>query len=138
MAAESYQTYALALSIFALNLQVHPSPFPTTIPMSMSNQAPNASTSNFTPIFQAAYDEYKKLTGHDLATHPFAAELDQCDSPHSILGVLRKQSQAFTRSRKGDEKLMAWLNPIVHVLFTFCGTLGEGIGLVSISFLPHY
>ena len=103
----------------------------------MSNQVPNASTSNFTPIFQAAYDEYKKLAGHDLATHPFAAELDQCDSPDSILDVLRKQAQAFARSRKGDEKLMAWLNPIVHVLFTFCGSLGEGIGLVSILFLPH-
>ena len=26
---------------------------------------------------------------------------------------------------------MAWLDPIVHILFTFSATLGEGIGLVS-------
>jgi hypothetical protein len=105
----------------------------TAIPMSTRDQTPNASTSNFTPIFQTACDEYKRLTGHDLATHPFATELDHCNSPDGILDVLGKQSQAFATSRKRNEKLLAWLSPIVHVLFTFFATLGEGIGLVSIS-----
>jgi hypothetical protein len=99
--------------------------------MSTSNQASSASASNFTAIFQAAHDEYKRLTGHDLDTHPFAAELDSCDSPDGILNVLQKQAQACSRSRRGNKKLLAWLNPTVHVLFTFSATLGEGIGLVS-------
>jgi hypothetical protein len=116
-----------------------PPPIPyclTAFPMSTRNQIPNALTgltSNFTPIFQTACDEYKRLTGYDLATHPFSAELDHCNSPDGILHVLGKQSQAFTRSRKRNEKLLAWLSPIVYVLSTFSGTLGEGIGLVSIS-----
>jgi hypothetical protein len=112
----------------------------TPIPMSTCNQTPtgDASTPNFTPIFQAACNEYKRLTGHSLATHPFATELDQCNSPDGVLDVLGKQSQALTRSRKHNEKLLAWLSPIVYVLFTFSTTLGEGIGLVSIlSLLRH-
>jgi len=106
--------------------------------MSTSNQTPNASTSNFTPIFQTACDEYKKLTGRNLATHPFAAELDHCNSPDGVLDVLGKQLQVFTRSRKHNEKLLAWLNPIACVLFKFSLALGEGIALVSIlSLLRH-
>ncbi|KAH9992074.1 hypothetical protein BJV77DRAFT_1144511 [Russula vinacea] len=97
--------------------------------MSTSNQASSASASNFTAIFQAAHDEYKKLTGHDLDTHPFASELDSCNSPDVVLNVLQKQAQTCNRSRKGDEKLLEWLNPTVNVLFTFSATLGEGIGL---------
>jgi hypothetical protein len=108
------------------------------IPMSTSNQTPNAPTSNFTPIFQTACDEYKRLTGDDLATHPFAAELEHCHSPDGILGVLGKQLQAVTRSRKRNAKLLAWLSPIVYVLFTFSTTLGEGIGLVNISSLLRH
>ena len=102
-----------------------------TYPMSTGNQASSASASNFTAIFQAAHDEYKKLTGHDLDTHPFASELDSCNSPDVVLNVLQKQAQTCNRSRKGDEKLLEWLNPTVNVLFTFSATLGEGIGLVS-------
>jgi hypothetical protein len=99
--------------------------------MSKSTQAPPAHASNFAAIFQAAHDEYKTLTGHDLDTHPFAAELDCCNSPDTILNVLQNRAQALNRLRKGDEKLLEWLNPTVHVLFTFSATLGEGIGLVG-------
>jgi hypothetical protein len=48
------------------------------------------------------------------------------------MNVFQKQAQAFDKFRKGNDKLMAWLTPIVNILFTFSGTLGEGIGLVSI------
>jgi hypothetical protein len=47
------------------------------------------------------------------------------------LNIFRTQAQAFSNFCKGDERLMAWLGPIVHILFVFSGTLGEGIGLVS-------
>ena len=57
--------------------------------------------------------------------HPFSAQLVSCDSPEAVSNVLRTQAQAFSKIRKGDEKLMAWLEPIVHILFTFSGTLGE-------------
>ncbi len=100
---------------------------------SASNQTASASTSttNFTAIFNAASAEYQRVTGKHLVTHPFAAQLDTCDSPKAVSDLLRTQAQAFNKFRKGDEKLMAWLDPIVHILFTFSATLGEGIGLVS-------
>jgi len=99
--------------------------------MPASNQTAGPSTDNFTAIFNAASTEYRNATGKHLDTHPFAAQLDVCRSPDAVCDLLRTQAQAFSKSRKRDEKLMAWLDPIIHILFTFSATLGEGIGLVS-------
>jgi len=101
--------------------------------MSTSDQTPGPSTSkdNFTAIFNAASIEYQTVTGKRLDTHPFAAQLDTCDSSKAVSDLLRAQAQAFSKFRRSDEKLMAWLDPTVHILFTFSATLGEGIGLVS-------
>ena len=100
--------------------------------MSTRDQTTDPSTSNFTAIFDAASQEYKALTKKDLATHPFAAAIEDRNSPDSILNVFQKQAQAFDAFRKGDDKLMAFLTPIVNILFTFSETLGEGVGLVSL------
>jgi hypothetical protein len=102
--------------------------------MSTSNQKTDPFTSNFTAIFDAASHEYKTLTKQDLESHPFAAAIEDYNSPDAILGVFRKQARAFDKFRKGEDKLMAWLTPIVNILFTFSSILGEGIGLVSLSF----
>jgi hypothetical protein len=89
------------------------------------------SMDNFTAIYNIAETEYQTVTGNRLATHPLAAQLDTCHTPEAIANVLRVQVQAFIKFRQADEKLMAWLDPIVHILCTFSTTLGEGIGLVS-------
>ena len=100
--------------------------------MSATNQTAGPSQiDNFTAIFNAATSEYQRVTGNRLDKHPFSAQLDSCDSPEAVSNVLRMQAQALSKFRKGDEKLMAWLDPIVHILFTFSGTLGTGIGLVN-------
>jgi hypothetical protein len=104
----------------------------------MSTTGSNQTTrpvSNFTSIFDAALEEYKRLTGKNLHTHPFATAFDVCSTPETILDVFRRQARAFDAFHQGDDKLMIWLNPTVHVLFTLSATLGEGIGLVSLSFL---
>jgi hypothetical protein len=101
--------------------------------MSTSNQITYPSTARFTAIFEAASNEYKTLTGQDLGTHPFGAALGDNSSPDAVLDVFRNQARAFDKCRKGDDKLIAWLTPMVHILITFSGTLGEGIGIVSIS-----
>jgi hypothetical protein len=95
-----------------------------------SKQVTDPSISNFTSIFEAATKEYKKLTKKDLQTHPFAAQFDRCDSPAAVLDVFRKQAQAFDEFRKDDDRLMAWLDPTVNILFTCSATLGEGLALV--------
>ena len=106
----------------------------------MINQVggPSRLTDNFTAIFEIAASEYKRVTGKPLNTHPFTTQLDKCDSPQSFSNVLRTQAQALSALRKGGDKLelMTWLDPMVHILFTFSATLGEGTGIVSHVILP--
>jgi fungal STAND N-terminal Goodbye domain len=99
--------------------------------MSASNQVAGPSTDSFLAIFNAASNEYLRVTGNRLETHPFAAQLVTCHSPEAVSNVLRSQAQAFSKFREGDEKLMIWLNPTINILLAFSGMLGEGIGLVS-------
>jgi hypothetical protein len=102
--------------------------------MSASNQmiSPSASTDSFIAIFDAASIEYQRITGKRLEIHPFATQLDACDSPKTFSDILQTQAQAFNKFRKSDhQKLMVWLDRIVHILFTFSAILGEGIDLVS-------
>ncbi|KAI0291207.1 hypothetical protein B0F90DRAFT_403677 [Multifurca ochricompacta] len=94
-----------------------------------TTQKTTAPSSNFISIFETDSKEYNKLTRQDLQTHPFAAVLENCQSPDAILAIFRKQANAFDEFRKGDDRIMQWLDPIVHILFTFSATLGEGIGL---------
>ncbi|KAH9055848.1 hypothetical protein EDB83DRAFT_2552630, partial [Lactarius deliciosus] len=88
------------------------------------------SSTDFGIIFGAALEAYKKQTKKDVTSHPLATQLQSCDSPSSILAILRAQVQAFDQSRSADEKLTKWLDPTVHVLYAFSATLGEGVGLV--------
>ena len=117
----------------------HSHQFYITIVLLMSTNdqttCPSAS-SNFTQIFNAAIDEYKILTGKDLSTHPFATAFDTCTTPDSILDEFRGQVQALNTFRKGNDRLMKWLKPTVRILFLLLAMPGEGIGLVSPSFLP--
>ena len=112
-------------------------PVPVTLlsvtTMSTDNRAATPSASNFTSIFYTALDEYKRLTGQNLHTHPFATAFDGRNSPDTVLDVFLKQAQLFDNFHKRDNKVMKWLTPIVHVLLTLSGTLGEGVGLVRPS-----
>jgi hypothetical protein len=92
---------------------------------------PSQSNDNFAVIFQATENEYETVTGKPLRDHPFATQFSSCDNPQAVLGVLQGQSETFGKLRRRDERLMALLDPIVHILFTFSATLGEGVGLVG-------
>ena len=118
-------------------MYIHNLPLPTnvflstTIQMaSTSNQTTNPSISNLTSIFEVTAEQYKHMTKKDLHTHPFAAQIDTCDSPGAVLDVFRNQAQAFDEFRRGDDKLIRWLGPTVDILFTFSETIGEGLALV--------
>ncbi|KAI9437504.1 hypothetical protein H4582DRAFT_2129360 [Lactarius indigo] len=90
-----------------------------------------APSSNFKLMLDVALDEYKKNTGNDLLSHWLADELQTCESVDGVLDILRDQAKAFEQS--GDQKLMKWIDPLVHVLYTFSGALGDG---VSLAFPP--
>ena len=107
---------------------------PTTvlsIPMSHTLRT-STSSSNFQLIFNNALKAYERRTKEDLLTHPLAAQLQSCDSLSSILIMLQQQVQELNQSNLRDEKLTKWLAPTVKVLYTFSGTLGEGVGLVCL------
>jgi hypothetical protein len=107
--------------------------------MSTANQiaGPSRLNDGFSVIFQAALSKYKTVTGKSLRAHPFATQLERCDSPQVVSSVLRAQFQVFGKFRGDDEKLMTWLDPIVNILSTFSARLGEGIiGVVSRFILP--
>ncbi len=99
----------------------------------MSSSTPgqtSAPSSDFKSILDAALSEYKKKTGKQLLDHPLATEVQRCDSVDAILAVFRGQTEAFRQFRDGDQRLMKWISPAVNVLYTFSGTLSEGVALV--------
>ncbi|KAF8260076.1 hypothetical protein EI94DRAFT_938712 [Lactarius quietus] len=87
-------------------------------------------STNFETIFTAALKAYSKQTKRDVTSHPLATQLQSCDSPISILAVLRTQVQAFNQSQISDERLTKWLDPTVNVLYAFSQTLGNAVGLI--------
>ncbi|KAN0103876.1 hypothetical protein V8E52_011554 [Russula decolorans] len=101
--------------------------------MSTAPTGPSTSTSqsqsNFVSIFNAALESYKRKTQKDLASHPLLPSLQSCESPEGVLTVLRDQVPAFNPSRNGDDGLTKWVAPTVNVLYSFSGTIGQGVGL---------
>jgi hypothetical protein len=105
-------------------------------PRSIMSTAPPTSTSqsNFTSIFNAALESYKRKTKEDLGSHPLLPNLQSCESPEAVLTVLRDQVPAFNQPQNGDDGLTKWVTPTVNVLYSFSGTIGQGVGLVNNTF----
>ena len=103
--------------------------------MSTAPTAPSTSTSqsNFTSIFNAALESYKRKTKKDLASHPLLPSLQSCESPEAVLTLLRDQVPAFSESQNGDDGLTKWVAPTVNVLYSFSETVGQGVGLVNLK-----
>ena len=91
--------------------------------------APGSSLSNFQVIINNALEVYEKRTKKNLVAHPLASRLQACNSPGDIFAVLQQQIQGLNQSRSVDERLTKWLDPTIHVLFTFSQTVGT-VGLV--------
>jgi hypothetical protein len=103
--------------------------------MSTAPTAPytSSSQSNFESIFNASLESYKRKTKKDLASHPLLPLLQSCESPEGVLAVLREQVPAFGQSQSCDDGLTKWVTPTVNVLYSFSGTIGQGVGLVNIK-----
>ncbi|KAF8269888.1 hypothetical protein EI94DRAFT_881948 [Lactarius quietus] len=94
-----------------------------------------APATSFPPgsILDVALSEYRKNTGKDLLSHPLAIELQRCDSADGILAILQHQANTVEQLRDGNPRLMKWISSSVHILYSFSGTLGDG---VSLAFPP--
>ena len=89
------------------------------------------SSSSFQPIFDAALSDFSKKTGIDLATHPFAQIIQNCQSADAILDLLQDRSRQFSTYRDGNRKFIDCLKPVVQTLHSFSGLLAGVAALVS-------
>ncbi|KAN0120792.1 hypothetical protein V8E52_004061 [Russula decolorans] len=99
--------------------------------MSSTGQATSStsSTSNIQLITNALTD-YTKITGVDLSKNPFAAAIEQWNSPEAILELLQERENSFKEYRDNNPRLINCLTPAVRVIQTFSGILGEALTLV--------
>ena len=86
---------------------------------------------SFQAILEKALADYSKQIGIELDKHPFANELRGHDSPDDILKLLEDKAKSFKVYRDGNCKLITWLKPVVQVISTLSGVLGEAVSLMS-------
>ena len=99
----------------------------------MSSSTAISPISNFQLIFSTALKAYERRTKTDILAHPLASQLQACNSPASILDVLKGQVDDLDQARRRDERLTKWLNPTINVLLAFSATVGEGVSLVRLN-----
>ena len=94
----------------------------------MSDQS---SSSHLQMLFEAALQDYEKQTGIELANHPLANRLQNCDTVESVTAVLREQTQGFSESLEKDKvfKLLKKAVPVLRRLSSAVN-FGRTIGLV--------
>jgi hypothetical protein len=99
----------------------------------MSQNRPDiSSSSNYQVIFDSALQAYKKKTGRDLTSDPLLRSLESCNSPHTVLALLREQIPGFDQSESSSDGVTKWLDPTVNVLFRFSSMIGGAVSLVSL------
>jgi hypothetical protein len=86
---------------------------------------------SFQVILDEALTDYCEQIGVDLDNHPFADDLRGYDSPDDILKILEDKANAFKVYRDGNRKLIDCLKPVVRVMHTLSGVLGDSVSLVS-------
>ena len=89
-----------------------------------------SSTSNI-QLITDALASYANITGIDLSKNPFAAAIEEANSPGDILELLQEREKAFKDYREGNRRLINCLSPAVNVIQAFSGILGEAVSLVS-------
>ena len=100
----------------------------------MSSAGPTSPTSDLQLIIDAAFADYTKITGTDLSETPFAAAIQQSNSPELVLQLLHERQKTYKEYRDGDRKLINCLSPIVKIVQALSGIQGEAVNHVSSSF----
>ena len=88
-------------------------------------------SSSLRVLFEDALEGYKRQTGIELAEHPLAERLQDCNSVESVLAILREQAQDFKGFREKDQLLkpLKKVLNILHILSS-TGDFAQGLGLV--------
>ena len=89
-------------------------------------------------LFDAALEDYRQQTGIELANHPLAESLQDCNSVESVTVILREQAQDFKEFREKDRvmKPLRKVLTVLHVLSLQIPTsvthLAHGVGSVCL------
>jgi hypothetical protein len=87
---------------------------------------------SFQATLDKALDEYREQIGVELDKHPFSAyEFRGRGTPDAILKLLEDKANAFKAYRDGNRKLINWLSPVVQVIHTLSGVLGQAVSLMG-------
>ena len=86
---------------------------------------------SFQAILDKALADYGEQIGVELDKHPSANELRGSISSNDVLKLLEAKANAFKVYRDGNRKLIKWLSPVVQVIHTLSGVLGEAVSLMS-------
>ena len=84
---------------------------------------------SFQEILDKALDDYREQIGVELDKHPFTNELQGRGSPDDILKLLEAKANAFKAYRDGNRKLINWLSPVVQVINTLSGVIGQAVSV---------
>jgi len=82
-------------------------------------------------LFEAALQDYEKMTGIALAEHPLTEQLQYCNSIEPVITVLQDQAPGFKGFREKDNVLRPLKNvlTVLHLLFSAPG-IAQHIDLV--------
>ena len=93
----------------------------------MSDQS---GSSDLRVLFEAALTDYKQQTGIELAEHPLAERLQDCNSVESVTTILREQAQDFKKFQDKD-KVLKPLKKVLTVLHKLpVANIAQHVGLV--------
>ena len=86
---------------------------------------------SFPVILDKALADYCEQIGVQLDKHPLIDELRGRDSPDNVLKLLEDKAKAFKAYRDGNRKLINWLSPVVQVVHTLSGVIGQAVSLTN-------
>ena len=94
-----------------------------------------SSSSSFQVPFAAALEDYESRTRISLLNHLFSKQLEECDTPDSIIAIVREQAETFRDFRGDNGKLLKSVNCSVDVLYMLSSStvLDEGVGVMRLK-----
>ena len=84
---------------------------------------------SFQEILDKALDDYREQIGVELEKHSLTNELRGHGSPDDILKLLEDKAKAFKAYRDGNRNLITWLSPVVQVVHTLSGVIGQAVSV---------
>ena len=90
-------------------------------------------SSHLRVLFEAALEDYKQQTGIELAKHPLAERLQDCNSVETVVTAIREQAQDFKEFREKG-RVLEPLKKVLTVLqrLSSAANFAQDVGLVCL------